>query len=109
VEVLALMRDRGDRGPILWGLRALGGWCVAAGQPARAARLFGAEAAARAGAPIATMEPWAAAQAARSATAVAAARAGLGAAAFAAAWATGAALPLEQAVADALEDAPDSA
>jgi hypothetical protein len=40
---------------------------------------------------------------------LATARVSLGQAAFAAAWAGGAATTLEQAVAEALEDAPDSA
>jgi non-specific serine/threonine protein kinase len=68
------------------------------GQPARAARLFGAAAAYRAvvGAPFASV------QQGRYEQGIAAVRAELGDAAFAAAWAAGAALPLGEAVAEAL-------
>jgi predicted ATPase/class 3 adenylate cyclase len=102
-EALRVAGDRGDRTPLASVLRALGGWCVAAGRPARAARLFGAEAATRAGAPIlSNLTP----QADHYAEDVAAAHAALGAATFQAAWAEGQAMPLEQAVAYALEEAP---
>lgn len=102
VQALLVARDRGDRVPIMMVLRALGGWCVAAGYPARAARLFGAEAAARADAPIqyaptAQPDPYEGD--------VVAAQAALGAATFHAAWTDGAAMPLDEAVAYALSDA----
>ena len=74
---------------------------MAAGDLARAARLFGAEAAARGGAQV---EGPLSAVAQRYADDVAAARAGLGETAFQAAWAEGAAMTLEEAVAYALSD-----
>jgi hypothetical protein len=89
-------------------LLATAGLWVARGRPERAARLYGAERALRpAGAP---------APAGRTALVVwryeedlAAARAALGDEAFAAAWAQGQVMPREQAVADALADAPEDA
>jgi non-specific serine/threonine protein kinase len=104
LEALAVARGRGDPGPITGVLRALGGWCVAAGHPEQAARLFGAEAAARAGAPIQLLP---AAQADRYPDDLAAARAALGATPFESAWAAGAAMPLDVAVAGALRAAAD--
>jgi non-specific serine/threonine protein kinase len=99
-EALLVARDRGDRGPMLWELRALGSCCVLTGQMARATRLYGAEAAARAGAPLqGPLSP----RAEQYAEGMAAARAALGDAAFAAAWAAGEAMTLEAAVAEALE------
>jgi hypothetical protein len=76
------------------------------GQAARAARLFGAaerhyESVQQDAAPPRHRDDYE--------RRVAAAKAALGEAAFAAAWAAGAALPLEQAVADALAAAPDPA
>ena len=83
-------------------LEWLGALAGARGQPARAARLFGAAAALRRRAGVARYAPEEPAYARD----VAAARAQVDAAAFAAAWAEGEALPLEQAVAAALEEPP---
>jgi hypothetical protein len=101
-----VVRDRGQRGPITLGLRALGSWRVAARHHARAARTFGAEAAGRSNASIESMSPpFLAVRLASSYTRdLAAARAGLDAGAFAAAWAAGEAMSLAVAVADALSD-----
>jgi len=82
-------------------VEGLAGVARARGEGARAARLWGAAAAARAalGAP-----PWPAFRPAHEAS-VAAARTALGEEAFAAAWEEGQALSLEQAIAAALDDA----
>ena len=102
---LAVLRDAG----YVWGLpprlRDLAQVAEAQGHPARAARLWGAAAAqhqALLGRPLPAHEGPTLAQAAESL------RARLGAAAFDAAWAEGQAMTLEQAVAYALEDAPDA-
>lgn len=81
------------------GLRALAGVLVAQKQPERAARLFGAAEALHEliGAPIpSSQRPHYERQ-------VAVARAALGDEAFAAAWSAGRALPLEEAIAEALD------
>ena len=96
-EGLALFTELGDRRIIALALDGVAGLAVAWGQPERAARLFGAAAALReaSGLPV---EPAFRAAHERD---VAAARAALGEDAFAAGWATGAALPLPAAVAEA--------
>jgi hypothetical protein len=75
----------------------------AQGQPARAARLWGAAAARRGalGTPLPPVEH------AHYERTVAAARTALGEGAFAAAWAAGQTLPLEQAIAEAAHPAAD--
>jgi non-specific serine/threonine protein kinase len=97
-EGLALFRDVGDRHGVAWCLTGLAG-VAAAGAPARAARLFGA---ATPWLPCAATVVHPADPAARE-RAVDAVRARLGGAAFAAAWDAGRAMPLEEAVAYALE------
>ena len=96
-EGLALFTELGDRRIIALALDGVAGLAIAWGQPERAARLFGAAAALReaSGLPV---EPAFRAAHGRD---VAAARAALGEDAFAAGWATGAALPLPVAVAEA--------
>jgi tetratricopeptide (TPR) repeat protein len=100
-EGLAAARLAGDRGPLRWALIRYAGCCAGQGRHAAAARLLGATEAWHAAARNA-LSPFVARQLERD---LAAARAGLGAAAFRAAWAEGQALSLEQAVADALEEA----
>ncbi len=98
-ESLSLSRDIGARDVVAKGLGDVAMVVVALGQPLRAARLGGAGEALREalGMPLAPAErsdyDWA----------VGAMRAALGEEAFAAAWAEGRALPLEEAVALALE------
>ena len=99
-ESLALAGERGDP---LWAADALdgvAGVAAARGQAERAARLFGAAAALREQLGAAVV-PWEHPARERD---LAAARAALEPAAFEAAWAAGAALPLEAAVAEALAD-----
>jgi hypothetical protein len=105
VEALRTGRDRGARaflGLVRYALRKLGGLSVAAGDPVRAARIFGAEATARGAASSPAEWP-----SERYGDDLAAARAALGEAAFAAAWAEGAAMTLDEAIAYALSDAPE--
>ena len=101
-EALGLFRAVGDRHGAAWCLAGLAAAAEAAGQPARAARLLGAAD------PHLTAEamPLHPPDAAERAGTRARVRRRLGAAAFAAAWAEGQAMPLEQAIAAALEDAP---
>jgi tetratricopeptide (TPR) repeat protein len=102
-ESLALYRDLGDRNRIVDCLEGLAVVAGAKQQAARAARLFGAAEVLREsiGMPV---SPSDSADFDRN---VAAARAQLDEAAFAAAWAAGRALPLEQAIVEALgEDSP---
>ena len=103
-ESLALRRQAGHKRGIARCLEGLAGVGGARGQAGRAARLYGAAAALREAIGV----PLPPADRAVHDRGLAAARAGLGEAAFAIAWAAGQALPLEQAVADALEpaDAP---
>jgi tetratricopeptide (TPR) repeat protein len=103
-EALASAREAGETRFVPWCLPGFGALAAAAGQDARAARLFGAAAALR----QATGEWWVPLHAPRAdhRATVAAVRARLGNLAFDAAWAAGQAMTLEQAVADALEDAP---
>jgi DNA-binding CsgD family transcriptional regulator len=98
-EGLALFRDVGDRHGVAWCLTGLAGLAAAAGAPARAARLFGAAAP---WLPGAATDVHPADPAARG-RALDAVRARLGGAAFAAARDAGRAMPLEEAVAYALE------
>jgi hypothetical protein len=102
-ECLAIFRDLGQREGIIQGLGGLAVAVAAHGQPERAARLFGAAEGLREGigAPLPRADR---AKQDRSITAV---RAALGEEAFAAAWAGGRAMSLEQAVAFALEELPD--
>src|SRR5918999_4574396 len=93
-EGLALLTELGDRRIIALALDGVAGLAIAWGQPERAARLFGAAAALReaSGLPV---DPAGRAAHERD---VAAARAALGEDAFAAGWASGAALPLPVAI-----------
>jgi hypothetical protein len=90
-----------------WCLEGLAGIALAEGESARAARFLAAAEAAREG----LIFPIVPADHATQLERIAAARAGLGPEAFAAAWAAGRTLPLDQAIAEALESgpAPDSA
>ena len=94
LESLVLARETGQQREIAEYLGGLAGLATEQGQPERAARLFGAAEALRQsiGAPLPPTE-WAAYE-----RDVAVARARLGEDAFAAAWAEGWAMPLEQAV-----------
>jgi predicted ATPase/transcriptional regulator with XRE-family HTH domain len=102
-ESLPLFRELGDRWGIAYSLGGVATVISVQGQPpetlARAVRLFGAAAALRATI-SASVPPNERADYDRTVTAV---RTALGAAAFAAAWAEGQALTLEQALADALD------
>jgi predicted ATPase/DNA-binding CsgD family transcriptional regulator len=102
-ESLTLRWAQGEKRHIAGCLRGLASVAAAARQYARAARLYGAAEAAREaiGAPVPRHH-------ARSEQAVARARAGLGEPAFAAAWAAGRALPLAEAVAEALAPPPEA-
>jgi hypothetical protein len=95
------LRDAGDRPSLAWALEEWAGLATAEGQPARAARLFGA-AQALFEALGQRRQPYLGPNYERD---LAATRAALDGAAFASAWAEGNAMPLEQAVADALADA----
>jgi tetratricopeptide (TPR) repeat protein len=101
-ESLALSRDLGDKRDMAAGMEELASVACAQEQTERAARLFGAGQALREalGAPLppADQAPYD--------RGVAVARARLGENAFAAAWAQGRAMALEQAVAYALEVVP---
>jgi predicted ATPase len=97
-ESVALHRQQGNRPGILEGLAGFGALMAAQGQPRRAAILFGAIVALRA----ALSAPMWPAERVEYERHLAAARAQLSVAAFAAAWAAGAALTLEQAIAEAL-------
>jgi predicted ATPase len=100
-EALALYWELGDPRRCAVGLEGLAGTAGMAGQGARAARLLGAAAALREA--LGTPQP--AQEQGDTEQETAAARATLGAAAWAAAFAEGRTLPLEQAVAEALGDA----
>jgi predicted ATPase len=103
-EAVALCRALGSKWLAAYGLEGLATVAGAAGQGERSARLFGAAAATRRliGAPLPPRER------PHYERLVAAARAHLDAAAFAAAWAAGEALSLEQAIAYALEQSTAS-
>ena len=102
-ESLAILRERRDERGLAWGVATLAGVAAAAGRHARAARLLGA-AAARIDVPGARDLP---ADRAAHDCALAATRAHLDDGAFAAAWASGQAMTLEQTVAYALEAVPE--
>jgi non-specific serine/threonine protein kinase len=103
-ESLRRRQRLGDRSGIA---ESLEGWAavVAPGQPARATRLLGAAAALRAatGAPLPPIER------PGHETTMQLVRAALGEAAFGAAWADGQGMPMERAVAYALQDPPAAA
>jgi DNA-binding NarL/FixJ family response regulator len=102
-ESLALLYEQGDRPSIASRLRGLALIAAMMRQHLRAARLWGAADALREA--IGAPEPR---QNARAQEAIAATRRGLGDDAFAAAWASGRALPLAEAVAEALQTGPDA-
>ena len=103
-ESLVLRREIGEKWAIVSSLAGLAVVAGAAGQPERAARLVGAAQALRE--VLGTiLDP---ADQALYDAAVAAARAGLSAEAFEAAWAEGQAMPLEEAVAYALEEGDET-
>jgi non-specific serine/threonine protein kinase len=96
-ESLALFRELGDKQGIAWCLAQMAGAAAQAGQAERAARIFGAVAALLESID-ARLDPVDRAEYTQN---VAAVRAHLGEPAFAAAWAEGAALSLDAALADA--------
>ena len=102
-ESLEVARDRGERPFMAEALAGIAGVVVTRGQPERAARLLAAAAALREQTRHA--EGWGRRMHER---AEAAARAALSPEAFAAAWAAGTALPLEEAITDALHAADPS-
>jgi non-specific serine/threonine protein kinase len=104
-EALALGRRHGLRPALAGALAGLAGLAAGGGRPERALRLAGAAAALRAAMGAALLPPDRARQERRLRPARRALRR---AGAARAAWAAGRALPLAQAVADALEDAPDA-
>ena len=95
-----LSQEVGDKVGIAYGLEGLAGVAAGQGEVARAARLWGAAEALRRvlGAPLPPTEG------AKFAPMVVAAQAQVDPVTWAAAWAEGRAMPLEQAVAYALED-----
>jgi predicted ATPase/class 3 adenylate cyclase len=101
-ECLNLALDLNYQQGIAWGISELASTAAVMGRFERAARLWGAEEALR---EAAALPIWPDVQPIYD-RAVAAARAQCGEAVFAAAWAAGRAMPLEQAIAYALEDAP---
>jgi predicted ATPase/class 3 adenylate cyclase len=101
-ESLALFRDLGDTGGTAMSLEGLAGVAEAMGRTERGARLFGAAEALREAAGQA-LSPVEYAEHDRE---VAVARVTMGDEAFAAAWAEGRAMTLEQAVAYALDEQP---
>jgi len=102
-EGLALSRELGDQSSIAANLAGMAGVAAAQEQPQRSARLFGA-ADALFGAMGYVLEPQDRAEYDRNA---AVARAQLGDEAFVVAWEAGRAMPIEQAIADALEALPE--
>jgi hypothetical protein len=101
-EAMSGVREAGSRGVVHQCLFRCAGIAAARGDGARAARLFGADEAWRARMGIPLRRDWRA----QYEDDVASARAAVGDSAFAAAWAEGRELTLEQAVAYALEDPP---
>jgi DNA-binding CsgD family transcriptional regulator len=95
---VALTHDHGDRRFLTNALAGIASVAATRGQAERAARLYAATAVLREQLGLGT-ESW---QRTRHERAIAAAREALPTAAFAAVWAAGEALPLEQAVAEAL-------
>jgi non-specific serine/threonine protein kinase len=107
-ESLALQREMDDRVGIADSLDVLAWLANAAGEPARAARLFGAAEAVRARSGATSLPLWRAEHERN----LAATRASLGAEAFAAACAAGQSLTVEEAIEEALRDgrsAPEAA
>jgi non-specific serine/threonine protein kinase len=102
-ESLVLLYEQGDRPSIASNLRGLALVAALMRQHTRAARLWGAADALREA--IGAPEPR---QSSRAQEAIAATRRGLGDDVFAAAWASGRALPLAEAVAEALQTGPDA-
>jgi hypothetical protein len=103
-ECLGIAREYGDETLVADMLESLAGLAAAEARPERAARLAGAAAALRAtiGAPRGP------AAVVRLEQELALARQALDAERYAAAWAEGQAMPVEQAVAYALDEAPDA-
>jgi tetratricopeptide (TPR) repeat protein len=104
-ESLVLVRDGKDPFTIFTCLNSLGAVAAVTDRPEQAARLFGASEALRERHGVALLS----ADGLRLERAIAPARARLPEAAFAAAWADGRALPLEEAIAEALKVADDVA
>ena len=102
-ESLALCRQVGEKWVISLCLEELAGVACLRGEHARAARLWGAEESLREAIGVGVRALYRA----EYDCGVAAARAGLGEEAFAAAWAEGRAMTLEEAVAYALEEEPE--
>lgn len=102
-EGLNLAIDLNYKQGIVWGIRGLANAAAAAGRLERSARLWGAEEALR---EAAALPLWPDEQRPYE-RAVSAARAQCEEVMFAAAWAAGRAMPLEQAITLALEDAPE--
>jgi tetratricopeptide (TPR) repeat protein len=102
-ESLAINRERGEKRGTAQNLEGLAAVAVAQSQPKRAARLFGAAEGLR----QAMGTPLPPAERAEHDRSVAAVRTALGAEPFAAAWAEGRALSLEEACAYALEEVLD--
>jgi hypothetical protein len=96
------LRERSDREKIAWALTPLARVTLARGRPARAARLLGAAPSLWA----ASHAHWWPNQRADFERIVSAVRAQLEEAELAAAWAEGQALPVEQVIAEALQEAP---
>jgi hypothetical protein len=94
--------ERSDRHHIAWALTVLARITLAQGRPARAARLLGAAPSLWA----ASHAHWWPNQRADFERVVSTTRAQLGEAEFAAAWAEGQAMAVEQIIAEALEEAP---
>jgi hypothetical protein len=105
-EALHAVRNVGLKPMVLTGLRAMGGCWLAMDDPERATRLFGAEAAARAGASVpSTLCPQLALRfPIRYAEDLSLARVSLGVERFGAVWAEGEATPLEAALVEALDE-----
>jgi non-specific serine/threonine protein kinase len=99
-ESLAIERELGEKRVIVGDLEGLAAVAVAQGEPERAARSFGAAEGLREamGAPLPPADR------AENDRSVAAVRTALGEEGFAASWAEGRALPLEQAICSALEE-----
>jgi non-specific serine/threonine protein kinase len=100
-ESLALQREMDDRVGIADSLDVLAWVANAAGEPTRAARLFGAAAAVRERSGATSLPLWRAEHERN----LAATRARLGEEAFAAAWASGRSLTVEEAIEEALREA----
>ena len=106
-ESLALCWGLRDRWAVAYVLIELASLAAARGQPERAARLFGAAETLREAVGVPVVPSGAQMVGTDYATTVATVRAQLGEGSFAAAWAAGRALPLEQVVAEAAEATSD--